>query len=61
MQPYLVEAAFNSAGDEVYRRAPVDTANARRVVDEGIARDMTSLMGAVVIRGTGHGGAARGP
>jgi penicillin-binding protein 1A len=53
VQPYLVEAAFNSAGDEVYRRPPSDTANGRHVIDQEIARQMTSLMGAVVIRGTG--------
>jgi len=52
VEPYIVAAMYNSAGDEVYRRpAP----NGRRVLDEDIVHRMNSMMGAVVLRGTGTG------
>lgn len=47
---HIVEAVFDTAGEELYRRAPFEP---RRVMDEAIVRRMTSLMGAVVLRGTG--------
>lgn len=52
IDPHIVSAIFNSAGEEIYRRPPYE---ARRVIDEEIVRQMTSLMGAVVLRGTGTG------
>jgi penicillin-binding protein 1A len=47
---HIVERVSNSAGQEIYARPEY---NAPRVLDEEIARRMTSMMGAVVLRGTG--------
>jgi len=52
IDPHIVQAVFNSAGEQIYARPPFEP---RRVMDEEIVRQMTSLMGAVVIRGTGTG------
>ena len=51
-EPYVVAALYNSAGEELYRRPP---ANGQRVLAEEIVHNMNSMMGAVVIRGTGAG------
>lgn len=50
IDPHIVQAVFNSAGEQIYTRPPFEP---RRVLDEEIVRQMTSLMGAVVLRGTG--------
>ncbi|GAM98852.1 multimodular transpeptidase-transglycosylase [alpha proteobacterium U9-1i] len=50
--PHIVQAVFNSAGEQIYTRPPFEP---RRVMDEEIVQQMTSLMGAVVLRGTGTG------
>ncbi|MGE0596599.1 MAG: transglycosylase domain-containing protein [Hyphomonadaceae bacterium] len=47
---HIVDAVFNTAGEELYRRPPFE---AGLVIDPEIVHNMTSLMGAVVIRGTG--------
>jgi penicillin-binding protein 1A len=52
VDPHIVDAVFNSSGEELYRRPPYE---ARRVMDEEVVRQMTSMMGAVVLRGTGAG------
>jgi penicillin-binding protein 1A len=49
---HIVQRVTNSAGQELYVRPPY---NAARVLDEQVVRNMTSLMGAVVLRGTGTG------
>lgn len=54
VEPYIVQSVTNSAGQEIYTRPPY---NAPRVLDEEVVRRMTSMMGAVVIRGTGTGAA----
>jgi penicillin-binding protein 1A len=52
IDPHIVASVRNSAGEEIYRRPPYE---ARRVIDEEIVQQMTSMMGAVVLRGTGTG------
>jgi penicillin-binding protein 1A len=47
---HVVDRITNSAGQEIYRRPPFD---APQVIDAQVVRRMTSLMGAVVLRGTG--------
>lgn len=52
MNAYLVERVQNASGEELYRRtAP----SPRQVFDSNLAHQMTSMMGAVVLRGTGTG------
>ncbi|MEZ5996019.1 MAG: penicillin-binding transpeptidase domain-containing protein [Hyphomonadaceae bacterium] len=50
VDPYIVQRVTNSAGQELYTRPPY---NAPRVLDPEVVRNMTSLLGAVVLRGTG--------
>ncbi len=47
---HLIQSISNSGGQELYRRPPF---NPSQVIDPEIVHQMTSLMGAVVIRGTG--------
>ncbi len=47
---YMVRRVTNAAGQELYVRPAADP---QRVLDQEVARRMTSMMGAVVIRGTG--------
>ncbi|HVY85047.1 MAG TPA: PBP1A family penicillin-binding protein [Caulobacterales bacterium] len=51
VDPYIVEAVTDSTGQELYRRHP--SVGAPRVLAPEIAERMTSMMGAVVLRGTG--------
>ena len=50
LDPHIVEAVYNSAGQELYKRPPFASS---RVIDEDLVQRMTSMMGAVVIKGTG--------
>ncbi|MGD9979877.1 MAG: transglycosylase domain-containing protein [Hyphomonadaceae bacterium] len=52
VDPHIVQRVTNTAGQEIYVRPPF---NAPRVLDEEVVRRMTSMMGAVVLRGTGTG------
>jgi penicillin-binding protein 1A len=52
IDPHIITAVSNSAGQELYRRPAYEPP---RVLDEAIVHHMTSLMGAVVLRGTGTG------
>jgi penicillin-binding protein 1A len=52
VEPHLIDAMYNSAGELLYRRPPPQ---GRRVLDEDIVHRMNSMMGAVVLRGTGSG------
>ena len=52
LDPHIVLAVTNSAGEELYRRPAYE---GPLVIDEEIVHRMNSLMGAVVIRGTGTG------
>jgi penicillin-binding protein 1A len=52
IRPHIVERITNSAGREIWRRTPPPP---QRVLDEQVSRQMTSMMGAVVLRGTGTG------
>lgn len=52
VEPHLIDAMYNSAGELLYRRPPPQ---GRRVLDEEIVHQMNSMMGAVVLRGTGSG------
>jgi penicillin-binding protein 1A len=52
VDPYIVQRITTSAGREVYTRPAY---NAPRVLDEEVVRRMNSMMGAVVLRGTGTG------
>jgi penicillin-binding protein 1A len=52
VDPHIVQRVTNTAGQEVYVRPPYTAA---RVLNEEVVRRMTSLMGAVVLRGTGTG------
>lgn len=52
VEPHLIETVRNSAGDQLYRH---QASTPRRLMDETIAHHMTSMMGAVVLRGTGAG------
>ena len=53
VQPYIVESVSDAAGHQLYRHTPTDPKSATRVLAPEIAERMTSMMGAVVIRGTG--------
>src|SRR5690606_32576009 len=52
VDPHIVQRVTNSAGQEIYVRPPY---NPTRVLDQDVAERMTSMMGAVVLRGTGTG------
>ena len=52
VDPHIVQRVTNSAGRELYVRPPYNPA---RVLDQDVAERMTSMMGAVVLRGTGTG------
>jgi penicillin-binding protein 1A len=52
VDPHIVQRVTNSAGQEIYVRPPY---NPQRVLDPEVVRRMTSMMGAVVLRGTGAG------
>lgn len=57
IDPHIVQSVTNSAGQELYRRPPYEPP---RVLDEETVRRMTSMMGAVVLRGTGTGASLGG-
>lgn len=57
MDAHIVLAVTNSAGEELYRRPPFE---GPRVIEEDIVHRMNSMMGAVVLRGTGTGAALQG-
>lgn len=50
LDPHIIARVTNSAGRELYQRPPH---NAQRVLDEQVVLRMNSMMGAVVLRGTG--------
>jgi penicillin-binding protein 1A len=50
VDPHIIMQVSDSAGHVLYRRPPFQ---GQRVLDEDIVRRMTSMMGAVVLRGTG--------
>ncbi len=50
VDPHIVDSVTNAAGQVLYQRPPY---TGPRVLDEDIVRRMTSMMGAVVLRGTG--------
>jgi penicillin-binding protein 1A len=50
VDPHIIQQVSDSAGHVLYRRPPYQ---GQRVLDEDIVRRMTSMMGAVVLRGTG--------
>jgi penicillin-binding protein 1A len=52
VDPHIVQRVTNTAGQELYVRPLY---NAPRVLNEDVVRRMTSMMGAVVLRGTGAG------
>jgi penicillin-binding protein 1A len=52
VDPHIVESVFNASERELYRRPEYQGA---RVLDPEISRRMTSMMGAVVLNGTGTG------
>ena len=52
IDPHIVESIANSAGQELYRRPPYQ---GPRVLDPDVVHRMNSMMGAVVLRGTGTG------
>ena len=52
IEPYIVARVTNSAGDELYVRPPFQ---GQRVLNEDVVARMNSMMGAVVLRGTGTG------
>lgn len=52
VDPYIVARVTNSAGQELYVRPPHQ---GQRVLNEEVVRRMNSMMGAVVLRGTGTG------
>jgi len=52
IEPYIVARVTNSAGQELYVRPPYQ---GQRVLNEDIVARMNSMMGAVVLRGTGTG------
>lgn len=57
IDPHIITAVSNSAGQELYRRPAYEPP---RVLDEQVVRRMTSMMGAVVLRGTGTGASLGG-
>jgi penicillin-binding protein 1A len=52
VDPHIVQSITNTAGQEIYVRPPYTP---QRVLDENLAHRMNSMMGAVVLRGTGTG------
>jgi penicillin-binding protein 1A len=52
IDPHIVQRVTNSAGEELYLRPPYE---GPRVLDQAIVQRMNSMMGAVVLRGTGTG------
>jgi penicillin-binding protein 1A len=52
IDPHIVQRITNSAGEELYVRPPYE---GPRVLDQAIVERMNSMMGAVVLRGTGTG------
>jgi len=52
IDPHIVQRVTNSAGQELYVRPPYE---GPRVLDQSIVERMNSMMGAVVLRGTGTG------
>ncbi|MES1156179.1 MAG: penicillin-binding transpeptidase domain-containing protein [Alphaproteobacteria bacterium] len=54
VEPYMVESVSDAAGHQLYHHTPLDPKQAPRVLAPEIAERMTSMMGAVVIRGTGN-------
>ena len=52
IDPHIVASVSNSAGQELYRRPPYE---GPRVLDQDVVERMNSMMGAVVLRGTGTG------
>lgn len=52
LDPHIVLAVTNSAGEELYRRPPYE---GPVVMEQDIVHRMNSMMGAVVLRGTGAG------
>jgi penicillin-binding protein 1A len=51
IDPHIVDSVTNAAGQVLYQRPPY---TGPRVLDEDIVRRMTSMMGAVVLHGTGY-------
>ncbi|QGZ95590.1 transglycosylase domain-containing protein [Terricaulis silvestris] len=54
---HIIQSVSNSAGQLLYTRPPYEGA---RVLDEQVVQHMTSMMGAVVLRGTGTGASLGG-
>jgi len=52
IDPHIIQRVTNSAGEELYVRPPYE---GPRVLDQAIVQQMNSMMGAVVLRGTGTG------
>jgi hypothetical protein len=52
VDPHIVQRVTNSAGQELYVRPPY---RGQRLLDEDVVHSMNSMMGAVVLRGTGAG------
>lgn len=52
VDPHIVARVTNSAGEELYVRPPHE---GQRVLNEQVVEQMNSMMGAVVLRGTGTG------
>jgi penicillin-binding protein 1A len=52
IDPHIIQRVTNSAGEELYVRPPYE---GPRVLDQAIVERMNSMMGAVVMRGTGTG------
>ncbi|MEQ1619400.1 MAG: PBP1A family penicillin-binding protein [Terricaulis sp.] len=57
VESHIVERVTNSAGQELYRR---QVREVQPVLDEEVVRRMNSMMGAVVLRGTGAGAQLEG-
>jgi penicillin-binding protein 1A len=57
IDPHIIQSVSNSAGQLLYTRPPYEGA---RVLDEQVVQRMTSMMGAVVLRGTGTGASLGG-
>jgi len=52
IDPHIVQSISNSSGQQIYTRPEF---NAPRVLDDQVVQHMNSMMGAVVLRGTGTG------
>jgi penicillin-binding protein 1A len=52
VDPHIIRRVTNASGDELYVRPQVE---GQRVMDEQYVHQMNSMMGAVVLRGTGAG------